>query len=267
MRAGHQPLQDAAAPRAEAPQMEAVPSAESLSRTAEPTARTAGPSAANLSSTAGPSAANLSSTAGPSAVHGHVTRPVVTALDRFDARAVLDLGCGNGWFTEALARCGFETLGVDINEPAIALARRSHPGIPFLPFDATQTPPAELAGRFDAVVAIDVVDHVAQPRRLLHQAAACLRPGGLLLVTVPYHGYWKNLGVALSGRFDLRWQALEDSGRLKFYSPPTLAALLRDSGFGQVGIERVGRIPALARSMVAVGVKGVNGTLGGLAGG
>lgn len=188
--------------------------------------------------------------AGPVDIHGHVARPVVMQLDRFDARTVLDLGCGNGWLTAALARCGFDVTGMDSSESGIAIARHSHPDVPFVLDDAMQAPAPERRGRYDAVVAVEVVDHVAQPRQLLRQARQLLRPGGLLLVTTPYHGYLKNLGLALSNRFDLRLQALEDHGRLKFYSRATLCALVADCGFELQLFQTLGRVPPIARSML-----------------
>lgn len=188
--------------------------------------------------------------AGPVDIHGHVARPVVMHLDRFDARTVLDVGCGNGWLTAALARCAFDVTGMDNSESGIAIARRNHPDVPFLLDDAMQPPRPELRGRYDAVVAVEVIDHVAQPRQLLRQVRQLLRPGGLLLVSTPYHGYLKNLGLALSDRFDLRLQALEDHGRLKFFSRATLSALVADCGFEIQQIQHLGRVPPIARSIL-----------------
>jgi 2-polyprenyl-6-hydroxyphenyl methylase/3-demethylubiquinone-9 3-methyltransferase len=190
---------------------------------------------------------------GPSVVHAHLTRPVVVQLDRFGARSVLDLGCGNGWFTEALARCGFDAAGADISNSGVAVASAAYPDVSFRRFDAERILPPDWHGRFDAVVLIEVLDHVAQPRALLRQALLALRPGGLLVVTVPFHGYFKNLALALTGRLDLRWQALLDHGRLKFYSAATLKALLAEAGLQQLHFETVGRLPPIARSMLVSG--------------
>jgi 2-polyprenyl-6-hydroxyphenyl methylase/3-demethylubiquinone-9 3-methyltransferase len=52
---------------------------------------------------------------------------------------------------------------------------------------------------------------------------------------------------------DRRWQALDDHGRLKFFSRETLTALLTEAGLEQIQFETVGRIPSLARSMLAAG--------------
>lgn len=193
--------------------------------------------------------------AGPAAIHGHVARPVVMRLDRFGAHTVLDLGCGNGWLTAALSRCGFEVLGLDSSSSGIDIARRAHPELPFRHADVLLPPAPDLQGRFDAVVAVELVDHVAQPRLLLRHALQMLRPGGLLLLTTPYHGYFKNLGLALTGRFDIRLHALQDHGRLKFFSRQTLTALATECGCANVHFQTVGRIPAIARSMMVWGTR------------
>jgi 2-polyprenyl-3-methyl-5-hydroxy-6-metoxy-1,4-benzoquinol methylase len=190
---------------------------------------------------------------GPSDIHAHLTRPVIVQLDSFGARTVLDLGCGRGWFTEALVRCGFEATGADADAEHIAIASGAYPEVAFRCIDITQPLPADWRGRFDAVVAIELLDHVNQPRLALQQAIAALRPGGLLVSTVPFHGYVKNLGLALSDRLDLRWQALQEKGRLRFYSRHTLMALMAGSGLQELHFETIGRLPPIARSMLVAG--------------
>ena len=117
--------------------------------------------------------------------------------------------------------------------------------------DATEPVRADFALLFDAVVAIDVIDHVAQPRRLLDAAIGLVKPGGLLVITAPYQGYAKNLALALTGRFDTRWEPLAEHGRMKFFSRETFGALLGEFELDDVCIRTVGRIPMFARSMIA----------------
>lgn len=190
---------------------------------------------------------------GPRGIHGHVTRPIVQQLVKAGAHSVLELGCGDGWFTSALDRCGFATTGLDRDEGHLAVARRHYPHLPFHAGDATHALDATLLGRFDAVMAIDLVDHVAHPRRLVSVALSALKPGGLLILTSNFHGYSKNLALALAGRFDARWDPLTDDGQLKFFSRSTLVSLLKDCGLGDIHFETVGRIPMFARAMLVAG--------------
>lgn len=193
---------------------------------------------------------------GPRTIHRHVTRPIVEQLNRVGAHTVLDLGCGGGWFTGALDRCGFEVVGADIDEDALGLARREYPHLRFEQVDATQSLDPGLTMRFDAVVAIDVIDHVAMPRRLVEVALEALRPGGLLVVVAPYHGYVKTLALALAGRLHERFDPLLERGRLKAFSRESLTGLMSGFDLNDVHCETIGRIPPLARAMMVAATTG-----------
>ena len=187
---------------------------------------------------------------GPRAIHTHITRPVVQQLVNAKAHSVLDLGCGNGWFTGALDRCGFDVTGVDNDEVVLRLARQFQPTLNLRQMDVMKPLDPNLAMRFDAVVAIDLIDHVQMPRKMIETALAALKPGGLLAITSPFHGYVKNLLLALGGRFDSRWDPLLDHGRMKFFSRATLTALLTEFDLRDLHFETIGRIPTFARSML-----------------
>ena len=187
---------------------------------------------------------------GPRAIHTHITRPVVQQLVNAKAHTVLDLGCGNGWFTGALDRCGFDVTGVDNDEVVLRLARQFQPTLNLRQMDVMKPLDPTLAMRFDAVVAIDLIDHVQMPRKMIETALAALKPGGLLAITSPFHGYVKNLLLALGGRFDSRWDPLLDHGRMKFFSRATLTALLTEFDLRDLHFETIGRIPTFARSML-----------------
>jgi 2-polyprenyl-3-methyl-5-hydroxy-6-metoxy-1,4-benzoquinol methylase len=192
-------------------------------------------------------------THGPRDIHAHLTSPIIGLLDRRGVRSVLDLGCGNGWFSSALDRCGFDVTGVDHSESGIAIARREHPDVRFQRHDVMLPLEAELIGRFDAVVSIELIDHLPFPRRLIESALSALKPGGLLIVATPFHGYVKNLALALTNRFDERWHPLRDHGRVKFFSRHTLTALLTEYELDDIRLETVGRVPMFARAMVISG--------------
>lgn len=72
------------------------------------------------------------------------------------------------------------------------------------------------------------------------------------MLSTPYHGYLKNLALALAGKWDDHLGPLWDGGHIKFFSKRTLRALLEEAGFQQIDLLRVGRVPALAKSLVAV---------------
>jgi 2-polyprenyl-3-methyl-5-hydroxy-6-metoxy-1,4-benzoquinol methylase len=172
------------------------------------------------------------------------------ALAQLPANArVLDLGCGNGALTAALVRPGWSITALDWSAEAIGAARAAYPGIHFLAADVTLPLDLPPAG-FDAVLSVECIEHVANPRALLRNALRSLAPGGILLLTTPYHGYLKNLALAAAGRLDAHWDPLWDGGHVKFFSRATLSRLLEEIGFEDLRFTGAGRVPWFWKSMV-----------------
>lgn len=167
---------------------------------------------------------------------------------------VLDAGCGDGNFTASLAAAGFEMHGIDLSKGGITRAKELYPQIQFTEgsvYDAF----AGLCGVpfFDAIVSVEVIEHLYSPRKFVQRAHAALRPGGLLIVTTPYWGYAKNLILALTNRIDRALTALWDGGHIKHWSRKTLQQLLEEQGFEFVAFHGAGRrIPFLWKGMIMV---------------
>lgn len=179
---------------------------------------------------------------------------VFAELDRLnlmaDRRRVFEVGCGNGALTHELARRGWSAIGIDPSESGIAEARKGGP-IEFQVASAYD----DLAGRFGtfpAVVSLEVVEHLYDPRKFARTIYSVLEPGGTTILSTPYHGYWKNLALAIRGKFDAHHDPLWDHGHIKFWSVQSLTDLLTEVGFEVLRFHRVGRIPVLAKSMIAV---------------
>ena len=110
-------------------------------------------------------------------------------------------------------------------------------------------------GLFSALLSLEVIEHVYAPRLYAKTSFELLQPGGLAIISTPYHGYWKNLVMALTGKMDAHFTVLWDHGHIKFWSMKTLSALLTEAGFVDIRFKRVGRIPVLAKSMIAIARK------------
>lgn len=110
--------------------------------------------------------------------------------------------------------------------------------------------------QFDAVVSVEVIEHLLLPRMLMQNAMRALRPGGLLILSTPYHGYWKNLALAITNGFDAHWHPLRDYGHVKFFSKQTLVQLVQEYQLEEIQFETAGRISLLANSMIVHGLKG-----------
>ena len=171
-----------------------------------------------------------------------------------DNHAVFDLGCGNGAFAARLAEEGFDVVGVDPSLEGIEHALRAHPGLRLEIGSAYEDLRARY-GTFPVVVSLEVVEHLYKPRQFAHCVRDLLEPGGRAIISTPYHGYLKNVALVVAGKWDTHHDPLWDHGHVKFWSQRTLSILLKEAGFRQVRFERVGRIPPLAKSMIAIATR------------
>ncbi len=80
------------------------------------------------------------------------------------------------------------------------------------------------------------------------------------MFSTPFHGYWKNLAIALTNGWDQHFTALWDGGHIKFWSAGTLGQLLKEAGLVRLQFSTVGRIPQFARSMIVVAHKPHDGS-------
>lgn len=194
--------------------------------------------------------------------HGFLLPAVFRELDTLantdsllkNDRRIFELGCGNGSVAQALTAKGWNVIGVDPSIDGIAFANASYPSLRLHEGSAYEDLGAKF-GRFPLVLSLEVVEHLYFPRRYASTVFSLLSPGGTAIISTPYHGYWKNLALALTGRLDMHFTALWDHGHIKFWSIKTLRALLRESGFKSVHFRRVGRLRPLAKCMIAVAKK------------
>jgi SAM-dependent methyltransferase len=118
--------------------------------------------------------------------HGPIVRELKTALARAPGREVLNLGSGPFLELPRLGRTDKRFTLCDIDPRALEVARRTHGAVlagtdPLLPGASLPYPDS----RFDAIVSMDVVEHVIDPVPWLREALRVLKPGGLLFLTTP----------------------------------------------------------------------------------
>ena len=89
----------------------------------------------------------------------------------------------------------------------------------------------------DAVISVEVIEHLYSPRILFDRARSALRSGGVLAITTPYWGYLKNVVLAVSNRTDKALNPLWDGGHIKHFSRATLGQMAKDQGFECVAFE------------------------------
>jgi 2-polyprenyl-3-methyl-5-hydroxy-6-metoxy-1,4-benzoquinol methylase len=189
---------------------------------------------------------------------GYLWSPLKSVIDSRDwpDRRAFDLGCGNGATCKMLSSLAFDTVGVDASDSGIAIAQangiKAYVGSAYDDLAATY-------GTFPLVVCLEVIEHCMNPRRFIKTFLSLIAPGGIGFLSTPYHGYLKNLVLAVSGKMDSHFGALWDGGHVKFFSVRTLRELIKEeAGTANLQLLRVGRIiPAFAKSMVAIVQKSI----------
>lgn len=166
-------------------------------------------------------------------------------------KRIFELGCGNGAVANHLTALGYELTGIDPSKEGIQWANRSFPKLN-LKEGSAYDDLASVYGTFPMVLSLEVIEHLYDPRKFATNLKALTAPGGWAVVSTPYHGYWKNLALSVAGKWDEHHSPLWDHGHIKFWSVPSLIGLLSEAGFKDIRIKRVGRIPSLAKSMIAI---------------
>lgn len=182
--------------------------------------------------------------------HEYLLEPVLSMLGPPEG-AVLDIGCGNGALARELLARGYDVYGVDASATGIEIAGAAAPGRFYVMDIQSGSLPSELAAkRFEVVVCTEVIEHLYDPRGLIGFARSILPRGGRLVLSTPYHGYLKNLVLAVTGRFDAHFTVLWDGGHIKFFSRGTLEQMLRGLDFDVEDFAGAGRMPLLWKSML-----------------
>ena len=107
-------------------------------------------------------------------------------------RRIFDVGCGNGFVDAALAEQGYVVAGVDPSTDGIQHANHSFPHLD-LRLGSAYEDLAVQFGTFPIVISLEVVEHLYAPRDFAATLFSLVQPGGIAIVSTPYHGYIKNL--------------------------------------------------------------------------
>ena len=146
-----------------------------------------------------------------------------------DGLKIIDIGCGGGLLAEPLCRMGAQVTGIDAGAEAIAVAR-SHAQQMGLAIDYHHRAPETLAdetGGYDAVMNMEVIEHVADLPAFLSASSGLLRPGGAIVLST-LNRTLKSLALAKIGaEYILRWLPVGTHDWRKFQRPSELAGHLR----------------------------------------
>lgn len=146
---------------------------------------------------------------------------------------ILDIGCGGGLVSEPLARMGADVTGLDADDVAIGVAR-DHADANGLDIRYLNDNAEDLAGRepgaFDCVVALEIVEHVADIDLFIAAIARLCRPGGTVIMST-LNRTPKSFALGIvAAEYILRWVPTGTHDWKKFVKPAELAAAMRRHG-------------------------------------
>jgi 2-polyprenyl-6-hydroxyphenyl methylase/3-demethylubiquinone-9 3-methyltransferase len=150
----------------------------------------------------------------------------------FEGARILDIGCGGGILCEPLARMGAQMTGIDPAPGNIEIAR-AHAAPQALAIDYRAAMAEALVAEgasFDAVLAMEVIEHVPNPAAFVATACTLVRPGGLLIMST-LNRTLKSFALAIIGaEYVLRWLPKGTHKWERFVTPDELARFMRRSG-------------------------------------
>lgn len=143
--------------------------------------------------------------------------------------SILDLGCGGGLLSEPLVRMGAKVTGIDATAKSVDVAR-AHAEAMGLDIDYRLGTADDLDGPFDAVISLEVIEHVADTVAFVASCVRLVRPGGALILSTLNRTPKSYLFAIVGGEHVLRWLPAGSHDFAKFIRPSELAALLRPHG-------------------------------------
>lgn len=173
----------------------------------------------------------------------YITRQIAAEFGRdraapspFFGLRLLDIGCGGGLVAEPMARLGAEVVGADAAAGNIPVAR-IHAEQQGLAIDYRQGTAEALAAsgeRFDTVLALEIVEHVADPQGFMTTCRDLLRPGGLIIAST-LNRTARSFAMAIIGaEWVMRWLPKGTHEWSRFVTPDEMDGLMRAAGLDPV---------------------------------
>lgn len=199
--------------------------------------------------------------------HDYVLPYIMNLLKLFNISQdalILDAGCGGGYVMSEIYKKGFKNIyGFDASRAAIKIACKNYEALNFKDrvalHDAYNVElPPRFPQKYNVVLSVEVVEHMYSPHRYLNNINIWLKNEGILILTTPYHGYLKNLAIAIFNKFDAHVNSLCEGWHIKFFSKRTICRLLNETGFSPIKFYGSGRFPYLWRHMIVAAKKNVS---------
>lgn len=174
---------------------------------------------------------------------GYITAQIAAEFGRdlkaptpFAGLRILDIGCGGGLLSEPMARLGARVVGADAAERNIPVAR-IHAEDQGLDIDYRHTTAEALAAAgevFDVVLAMEIVEHVADPRAFLSTCQSLMKPGGLIITSTINRNPKSFMMAIVGAEWVMRWLPKGTHDWAKFITPAELEGFLRGAALDPV---------------------------------
>jgi 2-polyprenyl-6-hydroxyphenyl methylase/3-demethylubiquinone-9 3-methyltransferase len=152
-----------------------------------------------------------------------------TGLKPLKGMSILDIGCGGGIVCEPLARMGATVTGMDADANAITTAK-AHAKQSGLSIEYIHGGAEDHKKQYDAVLALEIVEHVADIDAFVRACAALVKPGGTLIMSTLNRTPKSFLLGIVAAEYILRWVPQGTHKWNKFVKPSTLSRALRGAG-------------------------------------
>ena len=173
----------------------------------------------------------------------YITRQIAAEFGRdlkaprpFEGLRLLDIGCGGGLLSEPMARLGAKVVGADAAERNIPVAR-VHAEAQDLPIDYRHTTAEALVAggeSFDVVLAMEIVEHVADPAAFVATCHALLSPGGLMIASNINRNAKSFMAAIVGAEWVMRWLPKGTHDWAKFITPEELTGMIARAGLDPV---------------------------------
>ena len=161
-------------------------------------------------------------------------------------KKVLDVGCGGGILTEALAKAGADAVGVDMAEQSVQIARaHAHENLLSIEYcvQTAEQLALERPAAFDVIACMEMLEHVPDPAAVIQACAQLLKPQGLAFFsTLNRHPLAFGLGI-VAAEYVLNWIPKGTHQYSTFIKPSELAGFVRQAGFDVLAISGIGYQP------------------------
>jgi 2-polyprenyl-3-methyl-5-hydroxy-6-metoxy-1,4-benzoquinol methylase len=162
-------------------------------------------------------------------------RPGIVELVPARARRVLDLGCSTGWLAGALKQRGeVEVVGIEREPEYAAIAGRRCDRV--VVADVEQVPPD--LGRFDCLVAADILEHLVDPWGALEAYVRLLEPGCRAIVSLPNAAHWTTFASLARGSWPRKPEGIHDATHLRWFTLRDAIELCEGAGLAVEHVER-----------------------------